>query len=148
MDWEEKEPDADGNHDQEWKTISCGDCIVRVTVLLVHGSIEEAAHHLEQIGQGQDDADHGHDDLERILFPTADDDHHFGDEVHCAGHADRGHASHHETAGDERHAIRESAEGRNVAAVRLIVYPPGHGGKHPRGHGVGEHIHHCAGQAD
>src|SRR5580765_9036044 len=105
MHGKEKEPDADGDHDQERKTIGCGDGVVRVTVLLVHGSIEDPAHHLEQVGQGQDDADHGYDDLERVLVPTADDNHDFGDEVHGAGHADRGHASHHETSGDKRHAI-------------------------------------------
>ena len=31
--WKEKEPDADGDHDQERKTINHGDCVVRVTVL-------------------------------------------------------------------------------------------------------------------
>ncbi|MCG3776228.1 MAG: hypothetical protein JW395_3080 [Nitrospira sp.] len=148
MHGEEKEPDADGNHDHERQTISRGDCVVCVTVFLVHGSVEKPAHHLEQVGQGQDDADHGHDDLERVLVPTADDDHHFGDEVHGAGHADRGHACNHETAGDERHAVREPAEGGNVARVRLIVHPPGHGKEHTCGHGVRKHIHHRAGQAD
>ena len=144
----EKEPNADGNHDQERKTVNHGDCVVGVAVLLIHGSVEEPAHHLEQVRQRQDDADHGHNDLERILAPTADDDHDFGDEVHGAGHADRSHASNYETAGDKRHAVREPAERGNVAVVRLIVHPPCHGEEHARGHGMGEHIHHRAGQAD
>src|SRR5215510_2267814 len=106
MHGKEKESDADGDHDQKWKTIGHGDGVVRVAVLLVHGAIEEPAHHFEQVGQGQHDADYGHDDLKRILVPAADDDHDFCDEVHGAGHADRGHTCHHETTGDERHAIR------------------------------------------
>ena len=42
----------------------------------------------------------------------------------------------------------EPAERRNVAGMRLVVDPAGHGEEHARGHRMGEHIDHRPAQAD
>ena len=145
---EDAEHDAASDHEQQREPVHDRDRIMGVTVLRVHRTVKQPPHHSEEIGQGQHDPDHRHDDLKRVLAPASDQNHDFGDEVHRARHADRRHAGDQETARDKGHAIDQPAQLRDMARVRLVIDPAGHGEQHPGRQRVREHVQDRPGQTD